>query len=449
MEIKNKTVLITGAALGIGRCTAEEFAKAGAKLILTDVNEKELLKTVENLKQYNSNISTFIVDISNKKQVQSMAKDVLKEFGFLDILINNAGVGHHGELKDTSLETWDKLLKINLWGTLYHNDAFLPSMLAKKQGHIVNVASGQAFFKLPTWGAYAIIKLAAGAYSELLHYELKTHNVNVTTVYPFMVNTGFYDDVDTETILSELSMKLLPYYSLTPEQVGKIIFKAVKNKKAVEMVHPFNYIGKYLNFENPSSEIFNRITSYFMVKKDSDESNIITDFFAKLNIPLPDIETNKIGFQMDELMAGEHEFEDGFGPKDKKGKRPMFFNVTWGPKNLLKWSNPLDKNFMINDLKGTVTVDGLCNEAECEGTLELKYIAEQKIRYLFEFKVDNKTYSFKGEKRNIYPWNLHVSHTTCYGELIEKDSGKLVSKSITHFHLDTIPDFIKSFKMTA
>jgi hypothetical protein len=152
---------------------------------------------------------------------------------------------------------------------------------------------------------------------------------------------------------------------------------------------------------------------------------------------------NRIGFVMEEVMSGEHRFEPGFGDP---APRPMEFRVTWGPKELKDWINWRGDKFMWQELHGTVSIDGLCDNAPCDGTLELKYFSEHILRYTFTFTAKGKEYRFVGEKVNIQPWNLPVSHTTCYGVLTEAKTGKLVSKSVTHFRLSTTPAFLGSFR---
>lgn len=156
------------------------------------------------------------------------------------------------------------------------------------------------------------------------------------------------------------------------------------------------------------------------------------------------IQERRMGFLMDEVMSGNHEFEPGAGPA---GRKKFEFKVTWGPKNLVRFANPLNGGFMTCSLNGTVTAAGLCTDAPCSGTLELAYFTEGKIRYTFDFKVDGTAYHFVGEKVNIRPWNLPVSHTTCFGTLVEKKTGKLVSKSVTFFRFHTTPWFVGSFRL--
>ncbi len=150
-----------------------------------------------------------------------------------------------------------------------------------------------------------------------------------------------------------------------------------------------------------------------------------------------------IGFRMDEVMSGEHVFEPGHGPA---GRHPFEFTVTWGPDDLWTWIDPDDPGFLTQPLEGTVTVGGLCESAPCRGRLELRYFDEHALRYTFEFEVSGRRYRYLGEKVNIQPWNLPVSHTTCYGVLTEADGGRLVSRSVTHFRFRTIPAFLRSLR---
>jgi len=152
-----------------------------------------------------------------------------------------------------------------------------------------------------------------------------------------------------------------------------------------------------------------------------------------------------MGFLIEEMMSGEHEFEPGFGIP---GKLPMSFKVTWGAEQMLKWLNPASEDFLKSDLEGTVSIDGLCQDTPCKGSLELRYFKDQSIRYTFDFSVDDKEYHYVGEKVKIYPWNLPWSHTTCYGRLTRKDTDELISTSITYFRLKTAPAFLASLRLT-
>jgi hypothetical protein len=153
----------------------------------------------------------------------------------------------------------------------------------------------------------------------------------------------------------------------------------------------------------------------------------------------------RLGFRMNEVMSGSHHFINDAGPP---GEHPMSFEVEWGTRHLGTWLNPAGSNFMRNYLEGTVSVGGLVEQAHCHGTLELLYFSQAKIRYTFDFKDDNGTpFQYVGEKVNIRPWNLHRTHTTCYGTITNLDTGKDISKSILYFKLATLPGFAASFRL--
>lgn len=441
-----KKVLITGAGGGVGSSLAEDFAKAGAILILTDINSLTLEKTANKLKQYGTQVHTKVTDSSKRSEVEALASFVINDVGGLDILINNAGVGHNGDMAHTSIETWKHLCDINFWAPLYHVYAFLPHFIEKKSGHIVNVVSSQTYFRLPTWGAYATIKLATSCFSETLRYEIRHHNINVTTVYPFLINTPFYKDIKGESLATRLTIKLMPLYSMKPESVSKIIVNAIKEKKAVEKVNILNEFGYYLHLCPTLFDISSKLTYALLGKKETHpnkkldaETNITNE---SANFERSYLQKN--GFKIDESMSGTHKFEEGYGPK---GDHQMSFSATCGPNKIADFINPSSDKFMSLELEGNVTVGGLCEKAPCVGTLDLKYFDENKIRYNFTFEVNNKKYNYTGEKINIKPWNLPVSHTTCYGVLTDVETGQLISKSVVYFKLTDSIQFISTLRL--
>jgi hypothetical protein len=156
------------------------------------------------------------------------------------------------------------------------------------------------------------------------------------------------------------------------------------------------------------------------------------------------ISEGRVGFRMDEVMSGEHAFEPGCGPE---GRHRMHFDVSWGPRDLKRFVNPFDDGFGVSELEGRVSIDFLCQDAPCRGTFHLRYFTDHTIRYDFEFDAQGRRHRFVGEKVNIWPWNLPYSHTTCFGTVVEVESGKLVSRSVTHFRLHTLPAFVASLRL--
>lgn len=152
----------------------------------------------------------------------------------------------------------------------------------------------------------------------------------------------------------------------------------------------------------------------------------------------------ELGFTMVETMIGTHTFFPGFGPS---GVHPMHFEVTWGSHDILQWLNPIGSHFLVNFLEGTVSVGGLVKQTICRGSLDLMYFTQAKIRYIFEFSDSRKnTYRYVGEKIHLRPWNIHRTHTTCYGVITDLKTNQPISKSVLRFDLHTLPAFIGSFR---
>lgn len=231
MNFKNKVVLITGGSSGIGRASAEQFAKNGATLILVARNQTKLDQTANDLKKFNVPILTFECDVSKKSQVEKMAKTILNKFDSVDVLVNNAGFAIYGSVSKLSIEEIESQMATNYFGMIYCVKNFLPSMISKKSGHIVNVASVAGSFGLPGIASYCASKFAMLGFSEGLKHELKGTGVGITVVSPIMVRTNFFDHP---------SFEKMPKYSptsLSPETVAKAILRA-SNSPRLEIIVP-------------------------------------------------------------------------------------------------------------------------------------------------------------------------------------------------------------------
>lgn len=231
MDFKDKTVLITGASSGIGQETAREFAKKNAKLILVARRKKKLDELEKELKKFNIKIMTYPCDISDKSQVKKMSKEVLQKFESVDILVNNAGFAIYGSVSDLTIEEIESQMATNYFGMVYCIKSFLPSMIKKRSGHIVNVASVAASFGLPGIAPYCASKFAMLGFSEGLKYELKGTGIGITVVSPIMVRTDFFDHP---------SFEKMPKYSptsLSAKTVAKAILRAA-NSPRLEIIVP-------------------------------------------------------------------------------------------------------------------------------------------------------------------------------------------------------------------
>ncbi len=231
MDFKSKTILITGASSGIGKETALQFAKLGANIILVARREEKLVELEDQLKKFHVTTLVCKCDVSKKEQVKEMSKVVLEKFESVDVLVNNAGFAIYGSVSDLTIDEIESQMETNYFGMIYCIKNFLPSMLEKKSGHIVNVASVAASFGLPGIASYCASKFAMLGFSEGLKHELKDTGVGITVVSPIMVRTDFFDHP---------SFEKMPKYSptsLSSKTVAKAILKAA-NSSRLEIIVP-------------------------------------------------------------------------------------------------------------------------------------------------------------------------------------------------------------------
>lgn len=231
MNFKDKVVLITGASSGIGKQTAIEFAKKGSKIILVARRKQKLEELEKELQRFNVTVMICQCDVSDKFQINKMSQEVLKKFDSVDILINNAGFAIYGSVSDLDIEEIESQMATNYFGMIYCIKKFLPLMVKKKSGHIVNVASVAASFGLPGIASYCASKFAMLGFSEGLKHELKGTGVGVTVVSPIMVRTDFFNHP---------SFEKMPKYSpttLNATTVAKAILRAA-NSPRLEIIVP-------------------------------------------------------------------------------------------------------------------------------------------------------------------------------------------------------------------
>ena len=181
-DLKNKTSIITGGAQGFGFDIAKRFLDSGAKVIIWDIDKKELLKASEELN--NSNLSFNVVDVSNYDQVRDTVNDIIKTSN-IDILINNAGItGSTSSLWDYDVDEWNKIIHINLMGTFNCCKCIVPNMIKNNYGRIVNVASVAGKDGNANASAYSSAKAGAIGLTKSLGKELADKDIAVNAVTP-------------------------------------------------------------------------------------------------------------------------------------------------------------------------------------------------------------------------------------------------------------------------
>lgn len=232
--LRDRTVLVTGAASGIGRCLALEFAGEGSDLVLVDINGAGLEKTAGEVRGLGRTAECHVVDITDPAQTEALAEKVKPQ-----VLVNCAGLGITAELEDTTAADWQLMMGVNLFGTNNMVQAFLPGLRARGGGQIVNIASAFGLVSYPSMGGYCTSKFAVVGYSLALARELAPQGVKVTLVCPGITRTPFLDLTDMsgyDSAKKQGLRKLLPLISADPKRLARFIVQAAKRERRM-VVH--------------------------------------------------------------------------------------------------------------------------------------------------------------------------------------------------------------------
>jgi butyryl-CoA dehydrogenase len=260
-DLKNKVVVITGAGSGIGRSLAIKMHNNGAKLALNDFNKQSLdetLSIIGNIDQiYNE-----VFDVSKKEEFYQFSKNVVSHFKKVDVVINNAGITN-GSITavDTTIESYEKVLGVNLWGMIYGTLAFMPELRKQKESSVVNISSIWGLLGSPYQSAYSTSKFGIRGFTEALAAEELCNNtgVAVTSVHPGGVKTNIVRNIEGQN-LTELQLKKLDtHFPTTADETADKIIYAIKKKKSRII------IGPDAKFMYRLSRFSQRITMKFLV----------------------------------------------------------------------------------------------------------------------------------------------------------------------------------------
>lgn len=230
-QIKNKTVLITGGAAGLGKLMGRKCLEKGAsQLIIWDINREFIEQTVSEFSSLGFKVFAHVIDVSDTPAIIETANKVRTEIGDVDIVINNAGVVVGKEFRDHTHKDIDFTMNINTNALMHVTLEFLPAMLNKGSGHIVNIASAAGLLANPKMSVYVASKWGVTGWSESLRIELDKikSGIGVTTVNPSYIDTGMFAGVKTNFLLPILK----------PENAANRIVNAI-NKNKIVLRTPF------------------------------------------------------------------------------------------------------------------------------------------------------------------------------------------------------------------
>jgi NAD(P)-dependent dehydrogenase (short-subunit alcohol dehydrogenase family) len=270
-DFRNKVVLITGGARGLGLVMARQLAKEGARLVLCSRDEVQLEDARMELAGNGADVMVLPCDVTQETQVQEMVDRVQREFGNIDVLINNAGIITAGPVEEMTVQDFEEAMQTHFWGPLYTTLAVLPSMKARGGGRILNIASIGGKLGVPHLVPYSASKFALVGLSEGLRAELKQYNIIVTCASPGLMQTGsprhanIKGQHEEEYTLFKIADSS-PLTSISAEQSAKSMLDACRNGDAEVVTSIPAKIGAFVHGLSPETT---------------------TDIFAVLNRMLP------------------------------------------------------------------------------------------------------------------------------------------------------------------
>jgi NAD(P)-dependent dehydrogenase (short-subunit alcohol dehydrogenase family) len=238
MQLNGKVAVITGGASGIGKGTALAMARLGTDIVIADVNDRRLDEARDEIAALGGRVLAIHCDVAKEGDIQRLAQIVLMEMGCVDILMNNAGVVLRGAIEQMAMSDWEWSFNINVLGVVHGIRAFLPHMLARRSGYIINTASIAGLVALTGEGApYIASKFAVVGLSEALALYARPKGIGVSVLCPGSVDTNLdetervigmsSESAEAEAALSGVFHSVL----MTPDQIGTIVVDAVQQNR--------------------------------------------------------------------------------------------------------------------------------------------------------------------------------------------------------------------------
>jgi len=240
-KLKDRIAVITGASSGIGRSTAIAMAKQRCRVALIARNVDKLKETAEKIHQFGGEALVCPADITHHNEVERVIKDVLLQWGCIDILVANAGQYIRSPIKNLDMNAMMRSMVINFWGQLYAILAVLPHMLQRQEGHIIIVATVDAKKGLPLDAPYVAAKFALSGFADVLRQELYGSGIRVTTIFPGRVDTPMIEHLKVPWISAKISA----------EMVANAIIRCIFKDKAEVIIPPQAKLLCYLQAFSP------------------------------------------------------------------------------------------------------------------------------------------------------------------------------------------------------
>jgi NAD(P)-dependent dehydrogenase (short-subunit alcohol dehydrogenase family) len=239
-EFFGKIVVITGAGSGIGRSTALRFGRLGAKVHVADIRGDDAAKVRQEIEQASGLAVAHEVDVSEPAAVERLAERIFEGDKAVDVLHNNAGIGHAGPVEETTLEDWQRVVAVNLMGTIHGVHYFVPRMLRQgRPGHIVNTASAAGLLAAAEMGPYCASKFGVVGLSESLNAELAPKGIHVSAICPGIINTPITHRATLRGPIAASAERIQDFYrtrGASPDVVAEAVVQAVRKRRMIQPV---------------------------------------------------------------------------------------------------------------------------------------------------------------------------------------------------------------------
>ena len=249
-EFAGKVVVITGAGSGIGRSTALLFARLGANVHVADVSADGAEATQRDIESAGGRAVAHAVDVSDPAAVEDLAERVYAEQAAVDVLHNNAGIGHGGDTVETTVEDWQRVIGVNLLGVAYGVQAFVPRMLAQgRPATIVNTASGAGLVPAARMAPYCASKFGVVGMTEALNAELAPQGIHFCAICPGIINTPIVGSAIARGEFAQRRERAVDFYErrgATPDQVAEAVIDAVRKHKLIQPVPKSHVVPLWL-----------------------------------------------------------------------------------------------------------------------------------------------------------------------------------------------------------
>ena len=233
-NITGKVVVITGASSGMGEATARDLAAKGAKVVLGARRMDRLEALVKEIRDAGGEAVAVATDVAKLEDVQKLVATAKESFGRVDVIFNNAGLMPLSPLESLRIDEWDRMIDVNMKGTLYGIAAALPYMKEQKSGHVINVSSVYGHKVVATGAVYCATKHAVRAISEGFRQEVKDYNIRVTTISPGAVRTELTDHI-TEPGLAENVSQVVGEIGVPASTMANMVAFAISQPDDVDV----------------------------------------------------------------------------------------------------------------------------------------------------------------------------------------------------------------------